>query len=119
MASLIRGARQQAQQALARPLAPAASFRPLAGAASSQTRRTYAESTTSNGAQPRILKDSPPDEDNASDEVRAHNKEVDRRADRPQEKVKAEEVEKDKVPKGYWQGSRYSRSTSQPSGNCG
>lgn len=105
MSSLIRGVRQQGQQALARPvLASAASFRPLAANATSHTTRAYAESKT-NGAQPKILKDSPPDESSASEEVKAHNKEVERRAERPQDKVKGNDIEKDKVPKGYWQGS--------------
>lgn len=111
MSFLLRGTRQQAQHALARPVASAASFRPLAGA-TIQTTRTYAESTTK-GAQPKILNQSPPDENNASEEVKAHNKEVDKRADRPQEKVKGEDVEKDKVPKGYWQGSKSHPETKQ------
>lgn len=99
MSLLFRGTRQPA---LATTLAPTASFRPYARSAGRH--RTYADSK-SNAAQPKILNDSPPDENNAPQDVKEHNKEVDKRADRPQEKVKGDDVEKDKVPKGYWGGS--------------
>ncbi|KXT10893.1 hypothetical protein AC579_9863 [Pseudocercospora musae] len=59
---------------------------------------------SSNGPQPKILSDSPPKEGEESDEVRKHNEEVARRADRPHEHVNPEDVEKDKVPKGFWKG---------------
>lgn len=92
---------RNARSVIARPLAPTASFRPV----TSIQQRAYAEKK--NGAEPKILKDSPPDEKNHSSEVKEHNQEVDRRAERPAQKDKGEEVEKDKVPRGYWGGSEY------------
>ncbi|KAI7085242.1 hypothetical protein KC356_g6095 [Hortaea werneckii] len=56
---------------------------------------------THGAAQPRILNDPPP---SASGEVEQHNREMDQRAEKSHEKVRAEEVEKDKVPKGFWAG---------------
>jgi hypothetical protein len=55
-------------------------------------------------AQPKILSTSPPKESEASEEVKQHNKEMDQRADKPAERVKDEDVEKDKVGKGFWTG---------------
>lgn len=101
--SLLRGARQTA--AIARPsVAQPASFRQ---ATTIQQRAYAADGKTQNGAEPKILKDSPPDEKSASQEVREHNKDFEKRVDRPAEKVKDEDVEKDKVPRGYWGGSEY------------
>ncbi|KXT00018.1 hypothetical protein AC578_4856 [Pseudocercospora eumusae] len=57
-----------------------------------------------NGSQPKILSDSPPKEGEESEEVRKHNEEVAKRADRLHEHVNPEDVEKDKVPKGFWKG---------------
>jgi hypothetical protein len=63
------------------------------------------ESGKSEGkAQPKILSTSPPKESDASEEVKQHNREMDQRADRPAEKVKDEDVEKDKVGKSFWTG---------------
>ncbi|KAI6865634.1 hypothetical protein KC338_g4990 [Hortaea werneckii] len=56
---------------------------------------------TQDAAQPRILNDPPP---SASGEVEQHNREMDQRAEKSHEKGRAEEVEKDKVPKGFWAG---------------
>ena len=53
-------------------------------------------------AQPKIFGESPPNEGEASQEVKDHNKDMDKRAERPAEKVKDEDVEKDKVGKGFW-----------------
>ncbi|KAI7281607.1 hypothetical protein KC345_g4048 [Hortaea werneckii] len=64
---------------------------------------------TQGAAQPRILNDPPPSASGqqqgaASGEVEQHNREMDQRAEKAHEKVRAEEVEKDKVPKGFWAG---------------
>ena len=57
------------------------------------------------GAQPKILADSPPSEGgNAPGEVQQHNKEMNQRAEQAAEKVRDEDIEKDKVPKGFWAG---------------
>jgi hypothetical protein len=55
-------------------------------------------------AQPKILSDSPPQEGEVPEDVRKHNEEMDRRADKPNEKVTDEDVKKDKVGKGFWTG---------------
>ena len=51
--------------------------------------------------QPKIHKHNAPEENTHSDEVRAHNEEMAKRHDRPNEKSSDEE---DKVDKGYWKG---------------
>lgn len=38
--------------------------------------------------------------------MRKHNEEMDKRADRAAEKVKDEDLEKDKVGKGFWTGEQ-------------
>lgn len=58
-----------------------------------------------NKAQPKILNQSPPKESEASEDVKKHNREMDARAERPAERVKDEDVEKDKVGKGFWSGT--------------
>lgn len=97
--AIVRGVRQSA---VVRPLAQSASFRPSAGATLQQ--RTFAESKKS-GAEPKILKDERPDDSKVTDEVRKHNEEVERRT-QTQEQSKQGDKEKDKVPKGYWGGSK-------------
>ncbi|GAB1742734.1 hypothetical protein NU219Hw_g8446t1 [Hortaea werneckii] len=60
--------------------------------------------------QPRILNDPPPSASGQQDaassgEVEQHNREMDRRAEKAHSKGRTEEdVEKDKVPKGFWAG---------------
>ncbi|EMC92765.1 hypothetical protein BAUCODRAFT_261783 [Baudoinia panamericana UAMH 10762] len=56
------------------------------------------------GAQPKILADSPPPSDEASKDVQEHNRDMDKRAEKANEKVSEEDYEKDKVPKGFWGG---------------
>nr|POE89778.1 hypothetical protein CFP56_20247 [Quercus suber] len=56
------------------------------------------------GPKPKILNESPPKEGEESEDVKKHNEEMDQRADRPNEKVRDEDVEKDKVGKQYWKG---------------
>ncbi|RMY44192.1 hypothetical protein D0865_10726 [Hortaea werneckii] len=62
--------------------------------------------------QPRILNDPPPPasgQQGAPGEVEQHNREMDQRAEKPHPKGRAEEdVEKDKVPKGFWAGEFFS-----------
>jgi hypothetical protein len=55
------------------------------------------------GAQPKILNENPPSED--SPDVKAHNKEMENRAERAHEQVSNADAEKDKVPAGYWSGT--------------
>ncbi|OCL04759.1 hypothetical protein AOQ84DRAFT_391328 [Glonium stellatum] len=54
------------------------------------------------GAQPKILSDNPPNEDDPS--VREHNKEMENRAERAHEQVSNADAVKDKVSPGYWSG---------------
>lgn len=56
------------------------------------------------GAQPKILNESPPKEGSASADVEQHNRELDQRAEQAHEKVRDEDIEKDKVGKGFWSG---------------
>lgn len=53
------------------------------------------------GPQPKIHKHDAPEEHTHSDEVRAHNEDIKKRYDRPNEKSVGED---DKVDKGYWSG---------------
>lgn len=55
-----------------------------------------------NGAQPKILNESPPA--NESEDVKQHNKEMEQRAEKAHEQVSNEEADKDKVPKSFWAG---------------
>lgn len=52
------------------------------------------------GPQPKIHKHDAPQEQDHSDEVRAHNKDMDKRHDRPNEKSGGD----DKVDKNFWKG---------------
>ena len=54
-------------------------------------------------AQPKLFSAGEPDQD-ASHEVQQHNKEVDQRAHKPNEKNTDKDVENDKVEKGFWSG---------------
>ena len=72
-----------------------------------QTKRdegTQLRSDKTKGAQPKILAESPPGEGEQDAEVKRHNEEMDQRAERPAEKVKKENLEDDKVGKGFWSG---------------
>lgn len=60
-----------------------------------------ASGSEGDGPQPKIHKHNAPEENTHSDEVRAHNEEMAKRHDRPNEKSSDEE---DKVDKGYWKG---------------
>lgn len=62
------------------------------------------KSNSSSKAQPKILSENPPAQGEESEDVAKHNREVAQRPDRPQEGVKNEDADKDKVPKGYWSG---------------
>lgn len=58
------------------------------------------------GAQPKILNENPPKEGEASEDVQKHNRDMENRAERSHEKVNSDEdIEKDKVPKGFWSGT--------------
>ena len=56
------------------------------------------------GAQPKILNENPPSGDEASEEVKQHNREVEQRAEKAHEQVSNEDAAKDKVPKSFWAG---------------
>jgi hypothetical protein len=53
---------------------------------------------------PKILNESPPPEDKVPEDVKKHNEEMEHRAERPHEKARNEDVEKDKVGKEFWSG---------------
>lgn len=53
-------------------------------------------------AEPKILNESPPSDDQAPEDVKKHNAEFEGRAERPAERVKQDEIEDDKVNKGFW-----------------
>ncbi|KAI9832906.1 MAG: hypothetical protein M1819_003936 [Sarea resinae] len=55
------------------------------------------------GAQPKILNSSEPDQA-SSEDVERHNKEMESRHDKPTEGISKEELDKEKVSKGYWSG---------------
>jgi hypothetical protein len=57
-----------------------------------------------NGKQPKILSDNPPEPGKEPEDVRKHNEEMERRAERAALGVRNEDAEKDKVPPGYWSG---------------
>lgn len=52
------------------------------------------------GAQPKILNESPPE--NPSEDVKKHNADMEQRAEQATEKVSDEDAQKDKVGKGFW-----------------
>ena len=56
------------------------------------------------GLSPKILHESPPPEDKAPEDVKKHNEELEHRAERVHERVRNEDVEKDKVGKKFWSG---------------
>jgi hypothetical protein len=55
-----------------------------------------------NGAQPKILNENPPGEQDES--VRQHNAEMEQRAEKAYEQVSNEDAKKDKAPPGFWSG---------------
>ncbi|TKX25653.1 hypothetical protein C1H76_2303 [Elsinoe australis] len=59
---------------------------------------------TKNGAKPKILSESPPADQEAPEDVKRHNEEMDRRAERAAANVSNEDADKDKVPKSFWKG---------------
>ena len=78
-----------------------------------QTEKTVADGESGKDtqtAQPKILSRSPPKEGEASEDVQKHNDEMSKRAERPAEKVKDEDLEKDKVGKRFWSGKCHSPS---------
>ncbi|KAG8626967.1 hypothetical protein KVT40_005912 [Elsinoe batatas] len=77
---------------------------PPAKAGQSRPAEVQASTQTKNGARPKILSDNPPKDSEASEEVKRHNEEMDRRAERAAEGVKSEQAEGDKVPKEFWKG---------------
>jgi hypothetical protein len=58
------------------------------------------------GPQPKIHKHDAPEESTHSEEVRAHNKDMDKRHDRAEEKS-PEREDSDKVDKGFWSGEQF------------
>jgi hypothetical protein len=59
--------------------------------------------TTVKGAQPKILNENPPAKD-ANEDVKAHNQDMDQRAEKSHEQVSNEDAKNDKVPKKFWAG---------------
>jgi len=56
------------------------------------------------GAQPKILNANPPKGDDAPEDVKQHNQEMDQRAEKSHEQVSNEDAKNDKVPKKFWAG---------------
>ena len=54
------------------------------------------------GAQPKILSESPPAPKDQPEDVKQHNKEMDNRAEQAAEKVNHEDTKNDKVSKQFW-----------------
>ncbi|KAL1650230.1 hypothetical protein SLS58_001041 [Diplodia intermedia] len=54
------------------------------------------------GAEPKILNENPPSEQDP--EVQQHNKEMEQRAERAETKISNEDAEKDKVAPSFWSG---------------
>jgi hypothetical protein len=76
---------------------------------SSSSQSSKAETTDKDvkgvkGAQPKILNENPPKQEEESQEVKQHNAEMDQRAEKAHEQVSNEDAEKDKVPKSFWSG---------------
>lgn len=59
---------------------------------------------TQNDAKPKILSANPPTEENAPQDVREHNEQMDQRAEKASNKVSNEDAKKDKVSKDFWKG---------------
>ncbi|KAK5125676.1 hypothetical protein LTR85_011950 [Meristemomyces frigidus] len=57
------------------------------------------------GAQPKILNESPPRDGEAPQDVEDHNREMDNRAEKAHSKVSSNDAEKDKVGKKFWAGT--------------
>lgn len=55
------------------------------------------------GAQPKILNENPPAKD-ANEDVKRHNEDMDKRAEKSHEQVSNEDAKNDKVPKRFWAG---------------
>ncbi|KAF2814205.1 uncharacterized protein BDZ99DRAFT_516812 [Mytilinidion resinicola] len=55
------------------------------------------------GPQPKIHSESPPDAE--SEDVKKHNDEMARRHDKPNEQIKEETSDDDKVDRGFWSGA--------------
>ncbi|KAF4547093.1 Hypothetical protein D9617_59g026320 [Elsinoe fawcettii] len=71
---------------------------------STMTVRRAEATQTKNGAQPKILSESPPLDSEAAEDVKRHNAEMENRAERAAEGVSSNDAQKDKVPKSFWKG---------------
>jgi hypothetical protein len=56
------------------------------------------------GAQPKILNENPPTEEEQNEDVKRHNKEMEQRTERAHEQASNEDAKNDKVPKKFWAG---------------
>ncbi|KAF2431230.1 hypothetical protein EJ08DRAFT_632535 [Tothia fuscella] len=56
------------------------------------------------GLQPKILSESPPGEEEAPDDVKEHNRDMDNRNAKSHESVSNEDAKKDKVSRAFWAG---------------
>lgn len=55
-------------------------------------------------AEPKILSDNPPKQSEQTGDVKKHNEDMENRAEQAHEKASDEQVENDKVSKGFWSG---------------
>jgi hypothetical protein len=56
------------------------------------------------GLRPKILDESPPSEQEASEDVKEHNRDMDNRSEKAFESVSNKDAEKDKVSQKFWRG---------------
>lgn len=71
---------------------------------SSSAQQSGGSTKGTQGAQPKILQDERPADSDVPEDVRRHNEEMDRRAEKAHEKASDATVEKDKVGKQFWAG---------------
>jgi hypothetical protein len=56
------------------------------------------------GAQPKILNEKAPPEDEQSEDVKQHNKEMEQRTEKAHQQASKEDAKNEKVPKKFWAG---------------
>lgn len=55
-------------------------------------------------AEPKLKVEDPPTDENAPEEVKEHNEDLSRRADKPTASVSNDDAQKDKVKPSFWKG---------------
>lgn len=70
----------------------------------SQSNDSGSKSSGNKGAQPKILNENPPTEEEQNEDVRKHNEEMEQRTEKAHEQASNEDAKNDKVPKKFWAG---------------